>query len=64
MSTYRSAFKEGHSLDVVFYVFSKLLFEGSPGITHIMHLLRTHHLHGGVTLRKQEEKAKLNLLDR
>lgn len=64
MSTYRFAFKEGHSVDVVFYVFSKLLFEGSPGITQIMHLLRAHHLHGGVTLRKQEDKIKMSLLDR
>lgn len=50
--TYGFAFEEGHSVNDVFYLFSKLFFDGSPGITHIMHLLGAHQLHRSVTLRK------------
>ena len=43
------AFKEGHSVNVVFKVLAQLFLDGSPCVTQIMHLLRTHQLHGGVT---------------
>lgn len=52
--TYGFAFKEGHSLNVVFYMFSELFFDGSPCVAHIVHLLSTQQLHRGVTLTKQK----------
>lgn len=52
--TYGFAFKEGHSVNVVFYMFSELFFDGSPGVAHTVHLLRTQQLHRGVTLPKQK----------
>lgn len=58
MCTYCSAFKEGHSVNVALDLISKLFFDGSPGVTQIMHLLRTHQLHSGVTLQKQNRNNK------
>ena len=52
--TYQFAFEEGHSSYVLLEIFPKLFFDAFPGVTEIMHLLRTNHLHSGETLKKQQ----------
>lgn len=43
-------------MNVVFYLFSKLFFDGSPGVTQIIQLLRTHQLHGGAALQNKHKQ--------
>lgn len=49
------AFEEGHSMNVALNLFAQLFFEGSPGVTQIMHFLRTHQLQSGVTSIRVEQ---------
>lgn len=52
---YHFAFKEGHSVNVVLKLLSKLFFDGSPDVTQIVTLLGTYQLHSCVTLQKQKQ---------
>lgn len=51
--TYVSAFQEGHPVNLVVKLVSKLFFDGSPSIAKIVNFLRAHELYGGVTLQNQ-----------
>lgn len=52
---YHFAFKEGHSVNMVLKLLSKLFFDGSPDVTQIVTLLGTYQLHSCVTLQKQKQ---------
>lgn len=40
MQTHLFTLKESHASDLVIYLFPKLLFQPSPGVADVMHLLR------------------------